>query len=98
MGDYYLSPATQKNKRYQIKTPDNKIISFGAEGGSTFIDHKNLDKKNAWIARHKAGNPEAWSNKNSPLFWARVLLWNQPTLSASIKDVKQRYNIKVRVS
>ena len=29
-----------------------KSTNFGLRGGSTFIDHKDVNKKNAWIARH----------------------------------------------
>jgi len=97
MPDYYLSPATQKNKRYQIKTPKGKTIAFGSPAPSqAFIDHKDPAKKKAWEARHKKGNPEAWRNPNSPLFWARVLLWNKPTLTASINAVRRKYGYHVK--
>ena len=30
-----------------------------------------------------------------PKFWAHNLLWNKPTLSASIKDTENRFKIKI---
>lgn len=99
MPDYFLSPATAKNKRYKIETPEGKVIQFGASAPSeAFIDHKSEAKKKAWIARHKKGNPDAWRDKNSPLFWARNLLWNKPTLSASIRAIRSKYGYHVKVN
>jgi len=79
-----------------IKTPEDKTIHFGSATASTFLEHKSDQKKEAWIARHKTGNPEAWRDKNSPLWWARHVLWNKPTLSASIKDIRKRFGYHVK--
>lgn len=98
MPDYILSESTRKGKRFQITNPDGKTIHFGSDKAQTFLEHKSNQKKKAWIARHKAGNPEAWNDKSSPLFFARVLLWNKPTLSESIKDVRKRYGFHIKLS
>lgn len=96
MPDYILSKASQKGKRFQVKTPEGKTIAFGSDVGSTFIDHQDATKKKAWEARHKKGNPSAWNNKNSPLWWARVILWSQPTLKGAINHVRNKYGIHIK--
>lgn len=95
---YRLEKATAKGKRYKITSPEGKIIQFGSATGSTFVDGKDEKTKKAWIARHSKGNPDAWNDKNSPLFYARHLLWNKPTLTESIKDVKERFGIHIKKS
>lgn len=81
-----------------IKTPEDKTIHFGSDVGKTFLEHKSIPKKKAWEARHKTGNPEAWRDKSSPLWWSRKLLWNKPTLSESIKNIRKKYGFHVKLS
>ncbi len=70
--------STRKNKRYFVNYM-GKIIHFGDPNGKTFIDHKDINKRNAWRARHskillKSGKP-AYLNKRQPAFWSYHLLW-----------------------
>ena len=46
--------------------------------------------------RHRA--KETWTKKgiNTPGFWSRWLLWNKPSLRASIKDMEARFGIKIK--
>ena len=69
-----------------------KSTSFGLKGGSTFIDHKDENKKSAWIARHQVrGNFGDFMSASS---LSRYILWNKPTLSASIADYKKKFGFK----
>ncbi len=80
-------------KKYYIITNDNKKVYFGATGYSDFTLHKNEQRKQLYIYRHK--NNENWSKSgiNSAGFWSRWLLWNLPTISSSYQDIKKRFNI-----
>jgi hypothetical protein len=66
-----------KNKRFFV-VYDNKIINFGSKIGKTFIDHKDINKKMNWRARHsrilKNGYP-AYLQKDSPSYWSWHILW-----------------------
>ena len=68
-----------KGKKYYI-IYNNKIINFGSEEGSTFIDHFDKGIKNAWIARHsKIKNKDGQhviKLKSSPSYWSKNILWN----------------------
>ena len=33
---------------------------------------------------------------HTPGFWSRWLLWNKPTLAASIQDAQRRFSIRIR--
>lgn len=76
-----LEISNRKNKRFKITRPDGNVIHFGVypfKGKGTFIDHKNPDIRNAWMARHskimKNGLP-AYLNPNSPEYYSWNLLW-----------------------
>ncbi len=88
--------STAKNKRLTAIFTDAdgkkvKTQNFGLKGGSTFIDHKDETKKKNYLARHKVR--ENWNDYMSAGSLARYILWNKPTLTASIADYKKRFNL-----
>lgn len=97
MSELYNSE--RKTKRFKILTPDNKWIHFGLKGGSTFIDHKDKKKKEAYIARHskiKLKDGSLAVNKILSSAWLSLnILWNKPTLKQSLRDIKKRFNIVI---
>ena len=70
---------------------ERKRVHFGQKGSSTYIDHKDDKKKDAYIARHKVN--ENFNNPLSSGSLIRYILWNKTTLSASISDFKKRFNL-----
>ena len=66
----------------------NKTVHFGAKGGSTFVDHKDPKTKANWEARHKVR--ENWKDYDSAGALSKHVLWNKPTLKASIDDLNAR--------
>lgn len=90
---FYPSLRGKEEKEKGVK---KKTIRFGAAGYSDFTIHKNEERKLRYIARHK--NKEDW-NKSGILtkgFWAYHLLWNKPTIKASIKDIEEKFNVKIK--
>ncbi len=76
------------NKRFEATFSDGKKTKFGSVGGSTFIDHKDKEKRKNYIARHK--HDLDTKDPLRPGFCAMFLLWNKETLSSSIKDYNKR--------
>ena len=80
------------NKRYTATFADGKIVHFGLAGGSTYIDHKNKDKRAAYIARHKVN--EDHNNPKTAGALSRHLLWGDHTsLQANITAFKSRFGL-----
>lgn len=73
------------------KGKNNKVIHFGQKGSSTYLDHQDDDKKDAYLKRHKPN--ENWQEPTSRGALSRWILWNKKTLSASIADFKKRFNL-----
>jgi len=95
MPRYELKKATQKSKKWQIKTPEGKTITFGAFGMEDFTTHRDEERKQRYISRHKKNEDWTKSGIGTSGFWSKNLLWNQPTLAGSIKKVNQDFNIHV---
>ena len=66
----------------------NKVVHFGAKGGSTYVDHKNIKTKANWEARHKVR--EKRRDYDSAGALSKHVLWNKPTLKASIKNLNDK--------
>jgi hypothetical protein len=78
LGASDLKVSNVKGKRFQVKY-NGKTINFGSSIGSTFIDHHNKDKRDAWYARHKMIQNKLGQYvitlKTSPSYWSHRLLW-----------------------
>ena len=93
MGEYLLAISENPEKKYDVLTPEGKIIRFGASGYEDYTFHKKLIRKEAYINRHQ--KREDWTNLNKAGTWSRYLLWNKPSISGSIRDMKRKFGIKI---
>ena len=91
----YLSRSTKPDKKYMVQV-GNKTIHFGAKGMSDYTLHKDAERRKRYVARHKARENWSKSGMKSAGFWSLWILWNKPSLSASIADTQRRFGIKIR--
>lgn len=79
LGATEFGNSKRRDKRFYVIF-NGKTINFGSNTNNTFIDHGNIKKKNAWVARHsKIKNKEGnfvIRLKTSPDFWSYRLLWD----------------------
>ena len=68
-----------------------KITHFGSPKHSNYTIHKDKKRKANYLKRHKKN--EDWNDFKSAGSLSRYILWNKPTLEASIKDYKNRFNL-----
>jgi len=74
------------------KDGKEKIVPFGQKGYSDFTKHKNVTRRNRYLKRH-SGMGEHWNKPDTPGALSKWILWNKPTLRASISDFKKRFNL-----
>ena len=88
----------KKDKKFDAVIDGKKTISFGAVGYSDYTKHHDDERKKRYLNRHKKNeNP---NNPTTASFYATNILWNKPSLSASIKDINRRFknvNIKSKI-
>lgn len=94
-----VSKSERVGKKYKIVLvyDDNKTktIHIGSAEHSDYTEHKDPERKSRYIARHKAREDWTKSGIATAGYWAKHLLWNQPSISASIKDIATRHNLKI---
>ena len=90
-----ITPSSNPKKKYMAKfemdTGRSKTVHFGAAGMSDYTKHRDEARKAAYIARHSAN--EDFSSPTTAGALSRWVLWNKPTLSASIADYKRRFGL-----
>ena len=89
-----IKPSKAKGKKYTAVFDVNgktKTTHFGASGYTDFIKSGgDLKRKAAYISRHKKEN---WTTPMTSGTLAFYILWNKPTLKASIADYKRRFKV-----
>ena len=68
-----------------------KTIHFGAEGYSDFTKHKDDARKDNYISRHKKNENWGKTGVDTAGFMSKKLLWNKPTLEASVNNLNKRF-------
>ena len=77
----------------------DKTVHFGATGYLDFTTSKDEKRKGSYLARHKANEEWTLAGVDTAGFWARWLLWNKHSITASIRDINQRFtslNVSMR--
>ena len=96
MTEIVISKSSNKNKKYDARIDGRKTISFCAAGMSDYTIHKDDERKQRYLDRHRKN--ENWADYNTAGFYAKNLLWNKKTLSESIKDTNTRFkNLKIKL-
>lgn len=93
---YFLGISKRINKKFFVRKIDsNTTIHFGDNRYEDYTMHKDESRKKAYLLRHYKN--ELWANPSTAGFWSRWLLWNKKSIKSSIKDIENRFNIKVRI-
>ena len=60
---YHPYKSDKPNKKYYIITNNNKKVYFGQAGASDFTIHKDEQRKQQYIDRHKKNESKYWNNQ-----------------------------------
>ena len=90
-----IKKSTNSNKKLMAIFYDGdkkiKTVHFGSAGMSDYTKHNDDERKKLYLTRHQKN--EKWNNYMTPGSLSRWILWNLPTLQASIKDYKKKFNL-----
>ena len=86
-----VSRSPLKGKKLRAFFSDGTHVDFGAAGYSDYTKHRDPARKERYILRHRA--QENWRSPKARGTLSRFVLWNKPTLAASIADYKRRFGL-----
>ena len=95
-----VTKSNKPTKRLRIVIEDEdgneKVYHFGLDGGSTYIDHQNEEKREAYRKRHYANKKERRlidGNIPSPALFSYRLLWGDSTdITENIINLQREFN------
>ena len=92
-----IGASTRKGKKmmaifYDTTKTKLKTTHFGASGYEDYTITGDLQAKMNYITRHK--ERENWNDYMTAGSLSRWILWNRPTLTASIEDYMRRFKLK----
>ncbi len=89
-----IQKSKRKDKKYDAVV-DGKTISFGAKGYSDYTIHKDDERKERYMKRHKSN--ENWSDPKTAGFYAKHILWNRKTIKESIADTNKKFGLNIKL-
>ena len=82
--------STRKGKKF-MATISNETIHFGSVGFDDFTTHKDPVRRAHYLARHRPNEDWTLRGLRTAGFWARHLLWSEPTLARSVAALNQKF-------
>ena len=97
----YLQPSELSGKKFRVDIVDTsrqtqRTVHFGASGYSDYTIHKDPARMERYTQRHRARENWRKTGLYTAGFWSKWILWNKPSLAASIRDTAQRFGIQIR--
>jgi hypothetical protein len=96
-----IKPSTNKDKKLMATFEQDNgrqvTTHFGASGYMDYTKYYKQDpklakeKRASYLARHREN--EDWNDVMSAGSLSRWILWHLPTVEASVKDFKKRFNL-----
>lgn len=94
-----IKPSKTKNKKFDAIINGERKISFGQAGASDYTEHKDPERKERYIARHKKNENWGKSGVDSAGWLSRFILWEKPSLKGAIDNANKKYaDVKFKLS
>ena len=68
-------------------------VKFGSKGASDYTKHKDIERKERYITRHKVREDWTKSGVLTAGFWSRWVLWNKSSFLESLNDTIKKFNL-----
>jgi len=89
--DIVISKSDNKHKKFKAIIDGKKTVHLGAKGYDDFTTHKDKDRKDNYIARHRKREDWTKTGVDTAGFYAKHILWNKGTLNKSVNDLNKQF-------
>ena len=86
-----ITKSSKKDKKYDAVIYNGKTVSFGSAGYSDYTKHKDPERKERYIARHKKNENWTKSGVDTAGWLSRFILWEKPTLKGAVENANKKY-------
>ena len=96
--DVVISKSERSGKKMKAVIDGKKTVHFGQAGASDMTQHKDKDRKQLYIDRHKKREDWGASGVKTAGFYAKHVFWNKDTLTKSVDDLNKKFkNINIKL-
>lgn len=103
MNTFYIYTSDKPEKKLMVVLPDKSKIYFGASGYEDYTTYYKKegkqyadDRKTLYLKRHIKNEDWRPRANDKPAFWARWILWNEPTIKESIEATNKKFDLDIR--
>lgn len=89
-----LEQSPRKGKKMRATFSDGTMVDFGAEGMQDYTIHHDDARKKRFLSRFAKLIEKEKHNPKSPMTLSTMILWNKPTIQASLRDYRQRFGLR----
>ena len=86
-----IQKSEKSDKKFKAIIDKTKTIHFGAKGASDFTKHRDDERKQRYINRHKKNENWTESGFKTAGFLSKNFLWNKKTLKDSVADINNKF-------
>lgn len=74
--------------KFYIITKKQKKVYFGAKGYEDYTTHKDEERKQRYISRHKKSENWSKTGLDTAGWWSRFYLWEEPTKREALEKIR----------
>ena len=86
-----ISKSNKSEKKLKAVIDGKKTIHFGQAGASDYTKHKDPERKERYIERHKKRENWGKGGVDTAGFYSKHVIWNKPTIEESVKDLNKKF-------
>ena len=75
--------------------PDGAKVNFGRQGYSDYTKHKDKERMERYLTRHRSRENWTRSGAHTAGFWSRWLLWSSPSLLGAKRKTEKVLGKKI---
>lgn len=90
-----IKTSNRKGKKFMAIFSNGKKVHFGSSNHSHYQIHKNNDRKQKYLNRHRKRENWTKSGMYTAGFFSRWYLWESTSYSGAAKILKQKFNITI---
>lgn len=76
---------------FRLSDKKEKLVKFGAVGYSDFTQHKDPERMQRYLDRHRAN--ENWNDPLSAGALSRWILWSSTSIIGGIRNYRKHFNM-----
>jgi len=81
--------------KFMAVFPNGKVVRFGRKGYSDYTIHKDKNRMEHYLNRHRKRENWGKGGAQTAGFWSRWLLWSRPSFNGALRQTQKVLGQKI---